>query len=111
MTYLIVLAIGWPVREARGLAFTALLVSQAPLLVIERLPHGSVWRAPLHVTRELVVALTAIGVTIALMLYVPVVADLLGVAPFHAEWWLVVAAVATVCTLWSEPLKHERSRR
>ena len=47
--------------------------------------------------------------TIAFMLYVPAVADLLRVAPFDPVWWIVVAGVATSCTLWAEPVKRRRS--
>ena len=103
--YLVGLEQNWPVEQARALGFATLLVAQPLLLLIERRPADAFWRTSLDVTKELVIAVAAVSLTTAGVLYFPPLATITQLEPFPAAWWTVVVAVAAITTLWSEPLK------
>ena len=106
--YLAALGWHWPVAEARALGFVTIVVAQAPLLLVERSPEAPLWRSPPVLTRELLGAWAAIGVTVVAVLFVPPVAHVTKMHVFPASGWWAVAAVALGATLWSEPLKRRR---
>ena len=104
--YLVALARGWSVEQARGFGFAILLVSQPFLLAIERTPHVSVWRNGVRLTKQFVGAVIVIVIATAAAIYFRPLAHLLELAPFPAAAWLAVLAIVAVTTLWSEPLKR-----
>jgi Ca2+-transporting ATPase len=107
--YLLALGWGWPTAQARALGFTALLLAQPPLLLVERRPETSIWRVPLSPTRELLGAFVAIALTVGAVLFVAPIAKIVQLQPFPAIGWLWIVAVVSAATLWSEPLKRHRS--
>ncbi len=104
--YLVVLARGWPIEEARALGFATLLAAQPLLLVVERSPHAPLWKTGVACTREFVAAVTVITATTLAAVYVAPFADLLQLSPFPPAAWLAVIATVIVSTLWSEPFKR-----
>jgi len=69
------------------------------------------WRGPLHITRQLIVAMAVvIAVTVTAVELAPF-AELLQLAAFPVGGWLAVIATAAVTTLWTEPWKGRRSSR
>ena len=106
--YLVTLDRGWPVEQARAFGLATLLCSQPLLLSVERSPDAAIWKTGLRPTRQYLVAmLVIIAVTVA-AIYVGPVAGRLHVAPFAPMSWIAVIAIASVATLWSEPLKRKR---
>jgi Ca2+-transporting ATPase len=106
--YLLALAAGWPITEARALGFATLLASQPPLLLTMRSPDRPLWRPSRPWTPTLIVATTVILTATLAVVYIPAIADLLQLTPFAPAAWGIVAAVATTATLWAEPLKSWR---
>jgi Ca2+-transporting ATPase len=104
--YLVVLARGWPVEEARALGFATLLTAQPLLLVVERSPHAPLWRTGLRATRTFVGAVIVIVATTLATVYIAPLADLLQLSPFPPAAWLAVIAIATITIVWSEPFKR-----
>ena len=103
--YLVGLDQNWSTEQARALGFATLLAAQPLLLLIERRPAAAFWRSSLNVTKELAIAIAAVSLTTAGVLYFPPLATITQLEPFPAAWWTAVVAVAAVTTLWSEPLK------
>ena len=56
-------------------------------------------------TNELAVAIAAVSLTTAGVIYFPPLATITQLEPFPVAWWAAVVAVAAATTLWSEPLK------
>jgi Ca2+-transporting ATPase len=97
---------GWPVAEARGVAFTALLASQPVLLLSMRSPDRPLWSSGRRWTRTLAAVVAVLVAFTGATVYLPPLASLLHVAAFPAGGWLIVAAI-TVSALWTEPLKRQ----
>jgi Ca2+-transporting ATPase len=108
--YLVVLARGWPVEEARALGFATLLAAQPLLLIVERSPHAPVWKSGLACTREFVGAVAVITATTLAAVYVAPFADLLQLSPFPPAGWLAVIGIGIVTIMWSEPFKRPPNR-
>jgi Ca2+-transporting ATPase len=108
--YLVVLARGWPVEEARALGFATLLAAQPLLIVVERSPHAAFWRSGVPYTREFVGAVAVITATTLAAVYVAPFADLLQLSPFPPPGWLAVVGIVIGTVMWSEPLKRPPKR-
>ncbi|MBS2028630.1 MAG: cation-transporting P-type ATPase [Deltaproteobacteria bacterium] len=96
---------------ARAMAFVALVVGEALLVLTERSPGLPFWRASYRGQRTLAPVLAANALALALVLYVPPVAE-----AFHLEslsrMQLGAAVLAgAAATLWGEPWKVIRARR
>lgn len=109
--YLARLGSGVSDAEARAVGLTALFLGQIILVVVERGPGVPVWRTSLRGNRALPIILAATLLSLLVALYVPTAAALLRLAPISPADWIVVVAVASVATLWLEPLKWWQSRR
>ncbi|HEX4982960.1 MAG TPA: HAD-IC family P-type ATPase, partial [Ilumatobacteraceae bacterium] len=108
--YLVVLARGWPLDEARALGFATLLAAQPLLLIVERSPHAPIWQAGLRATPQFVGAVVVIAATTLAAVYVAPLADLLQLSPFPPAGWLAVIAISIAAILWSEPFKRPPKR-
>lgn len=104
-TYLVGTSRGWAVEQARGSAFSLLLMGQGLLLLVERSPGRSLHRGP-RATRTVIWVLALFVGTIAGLAYIGPVARLLQVGPPTPLSWLALGALAAGSTLWSEPLKR-----
>ena len=104
-TYLVGTSRGWAVEQARGSAFSLLLMGQGMLLLVERSPSRSMHRGP-RVTRTVVWVLALFVGMIVVLTYVGPVARLLQVAPPAPIAWLSLAGLAAAATLWTEPIKR-----
>lgn len=109
-TYLVTVSRHWPEDEARGTAFSLLLVGQLFLLLTERSPERPLWRGPSSTTtlRWVLVLFVA---TIVGATYITPFADLLSMRAPTPVAWLAVIGLAAATALWSEPLKPSFSGR
>lgn len=103
-TYLVALGRDWPVEQARGTAFSVLLLGQLFLLVVERSPDHPLWSGPRPTRTLWWVGAVFLAVTVASTYFGPF-ADLLEMEPPSPTAWLAVAGIAAASTLWSEPVK------
>jgi P-type Ca2+ transporter type 2C len=104
--YLTALARGWPVGEARGFAFAAMLVAQPLLVLVARSPDRPLWRVPMRATVPLLGSTLAIWSMAMAVIYLHPVARLLQVEPFPPSAWLGVVGIGVASTLWREPFKR-----
>ena len=103
--YLWRLQIGAPPANARATAFTALVLGQILLLVVERTRPRSLLTGLRDFGRtSTIVVLCAIGFAFA-ALYLPGAASLLKLVPISAPEWGLAAITAAASTLWAEALK------
>jgi hypothetical protein len=77
---------------------------------VVRSPENPVWRTSLRVNRTLPAILAGSVLVLLATVYLPPLAGLLKLAPFPAEFWVAVLAIAGAATLWMEPLKELRGR-
>ena len=104
--YLGALGASQPVAEARALGFAVILVAQPFLLLTTRSPHEPCWRNRNMMTRTFAWVLAVlVVVTVAAVEFGPL-ARLLQLEAFPVQGWLLVTAVAGLCTLWPEPFKR-----
>ena len=103
--YLVALHRGWPAGEARALSFATLLAAQPLLLLGMRSPRIPVWKVRVF-TPTLWWVLAVLAVSTVAVVEVGPFARLLQIESFPPITWLLVVAVAAICTLWSEPLKR-----
>jgi len=108
--YLSMLARGWPITEARGLAFAFLLVAQLPLILSNRVPDHALSPHHLDLTRRVAFVAVGLGAGTLCTLYWPPLAETLQLTPFPLVAWPLVVALAVVTSLWAEPLKGRCSR-
>jgi Ca2+-transporting ATPase len=108
--YLVALQSGWPLEQARALAFATLLASQPVLLLSMRSPDRPMWSSPRPWTRTLAAVVAVVAVTTVAVVYFPPLADLLHVEPFAAWAWAVVVLGAASAASW-EPLKGRHRER
>src|SRR6266571_2861418 len=85
--YLVALALGQAVVDARSLAVTALLRGQLLLVLMERSPSRPIWRSGPGQNRTLLIVLIGSLASLAIALYVPWAANALKLAPLSAQAW------------------------
>ena len=105
LLYLVGLQHGLPEAQARGLAYAALFLGQVFMVLTERSPTQPFWRSGLTENRVLPFVVLATLLILAVVFYVPPVAQLMHMAPLSLSQWLLAAGVAAVTTFWLEPLK------
>lgn len=104
--YLVALRAGWPVEEARALAFATLLASQPLLVLTTRSPSRPIWDRDQAWTATLGWVIGGLVATTVAVVLLPPLADLLQLAAFPGIAWVIVIVVAAGTTLWTEPLKR-----
>ena len=109
-TYLVASSRQWGEAQARGTAFSLLLVGQMLLLLVERSPQRPLWHGP-RPTRTLLWVLALFLVTIIGLAYIGPLATLLRVKPPTPLAWPAIVGLAVAATLWSEPLKRRLAPR
>ncbi|MBI4494994.1 MAG: cation-transporting P-type ATPase [Chloroflexi bacterium] len=100
-----------PEEGARALALAALLLAQTLMLLAHRVPERPWWASNLGANPVLLPVLGATLASLALLLSLPGVAQVLRLAPLGPGQWLLAVATAAATTLWLEPLKVARAGR
>lgn len=101
---------GIPAANARAMAFTALVLGQILLLVVERTRPKTLLAGLRDFGRtSTVVLFCAVGFVFA-ALYLPGAASLLKLVPISAPEWGLAAITAAASTLWAEAFKLARPR-
>ena len=96
---------GVPVASARATAFTALVLGQILLLVVERTRPKPLFAGLHDFGRTSTIVLASAIAFVPAALYVPGAASLLKLVPISASDWALAAVVAAAGTLWAEAFK------
>ncbi|MBI5948939.1 MAG: cation-transporting P-type ATPase [Chloroflexi bacterium] len=106
--YLARLAADVPEEHARGMAFTAMVLGQTIMVLVERSPDAPVWRAKYRGSKTLLPVVAATLALLVAIVYLPGLNDAMRLeGPSPAELG-VALLVAAATTLWLEPWKGRK---
>ncbi len=97
---------GLPESELRSLVFTALVLGNLSLILVNRSFSASLSRALLGANRALWILLAGVGLLLAVVLYWPPASSLLHLGPLHGDDLAVCAAIGVGSLMLLEQLKR-----
>jgi P-type Ca2+ transporter type 2C len=91
--------------EARGMAFTTLVLANLGLILSNRFLSTNIISALRFRNNALYIIVASTLVLLALVLYVPVLRDLFRFAPLHPNDLLLCLGAGALCVIWFEVVK------